>query len=113
MKSETVSGMKGSRKSYGGLIPREGTHLRALYEQFKANPAQPIYVGINDRRSAIGQLVDFYGLDIRLFHEKRAPIRVGCSRMRYWLVGEWFGATYIDYVADRRRKEERMKPPQK
>lgn len=86
------------------IFPREGSHLRELYELFTSNKAIPIRSEQLNKISGkshmlLRQLTDFYGLDIRKFK---------MDGVWYcWLVGEWFGSTYLDYVADRRVREER------
>lgn len=91
------------------MVPREGTYTHAVYSILKANPASPVNLPrSNFLNTVIEALRDYYGLDVRRFYEKQ--IRKGQRGLplsRHWLVGEWFGKTYVDYVADRRAKEER------
>ncbi len=79
------------------LAPKEGTRLRRVYDLLMANKGIPIDIHLTCFEGAshaggiaIEQLRDFYGLDIR-------KIKYG----RWVLAGEWFGATYKDYIADR------------
>jgi hypothetical protein len=85
------------------LAPREGTKLRELYDLLQANRGKPVKVALSKfcgYQHGIDQLRDFYGLDIR-------KVRQGV----WLLAGEWFGATYRDYVADRFAKLERGMAP--
>ena len=98
MKCASVAEWKGHRNPTGHLYPREGSRMRELYDQFMANKGVPIS-SLDFRRGdwrRLDALRDFYGLDIR-------HIRKG----RWCLVGEWFGSTYIDYVARHLAKLER------
>ncbi len=88
---------RGNRRGYTlRQIPLEGTRLRATYDLLMANKGAAINVslsrayGPNDGGTAISQLRDFYGLDIR-------KIKNG----QWLLAGEWFGRVYVDYVAER------------
>ncbi len=113
MRMSSAARAKGSKMcGHTRLAPQDGTYLRQMYDLFKANPATPVCLPEFRQYSRNGgtleQLRNFYGLDIRVFGEKRPPAdHPGCPRKRYWLVGEWFGKTYVDYVADRRAREER------
>lgn len=103
------SSKRGGTKGYTlQMLPKEGTAIRRAYDALKASPAYPIFIEGTpvQRGTIITQLRDFYGLDIRPYPEKRTSVK-GAAYKRYWLVGEWFGTTYVDYVADRRAKEER------
>lgn len=110
MRTESAARAKGNYCSGNvNLIPAEGSKRRALYDEFMAHKAEPILPeSLKGYRlgQEISSLKDFYGLDIRVFYEIRHSIK-GCAYKRYWLVGEWFGKTYIDYVATRREQEER------
>jgi hypothetical protein len=85
VKSAAVA--KGTRPEPTNLKPREGTKIRALFDLFYANKgrAVDVYCAV-DVGARLAQLQDIYGLDIRRF-----------GKSKYCLVGEWFGATYIDY----------------
>lgn len=85
--------------------PREGTNLRALYDLFMGQRGLVIDLPISTmpqfgKPSSMGatlsQLRDFYGLDIR-----------NLGYRRWILAGEWFGATYVDYVAERQAEANR------
>jgi len=86
------------------LRPREGTKLRAMYDLLMANKGVPIDISLSKlygrkcMSSQVSALTDFYGLDIR-----------NLKRGRWVLAGEWFGATYVDYIADRIAKAEKSK----
>lgn len=101
MRMQSAASAKGTTTCPRNLLPREGSKLRKLYEQFMANKAVLILPIVEMRhfQNGIVSLVDVYGLDIRPFDNH--------SPKKYWLVGEWFGSTYLDYVADRRAREER------
>ena len=113
MRVNSAARAKNSRRGqHTHLVPTDGSHLRELYDLFKAHPATPVYLPGTHANNGHGQLLEqlrnFYGLDIRPLGEAHQPTgRRGGHRKRYWLVGEWFGATYLDYVADRRAREER------
>jgi hypothetical protein len=100
----TVSSLKGSLDNKHQERPRTGTRLGELYELFKANEGIPI-VGVTFTGSSytrIGQLQDFYGLDIRCIH--RGGHQRGKST--WVLAGEWFGSEYVDYIARRIEQHE-------
>lgn len=102
MRCESAAMAKGRRSGAVNSCPREGTRLRILYDQFMANKAKPITVpSRNDTSPYIEKLVNIYGLDIRRL--PRSPY--GSGVRQFMLVGEWFGKTYVDYVADRVAKE--------
>lgn len=84
----SVSASKGKRMPYGGRDkPREGTHIRMIYDMFQANKGYVILYKVCKNSNTIERLIDTYGLDIR------------CIRYGYWcLVGEWFGDEYRDYT---------------
>jgi hypothetical protein len=99
MHVETVSSMKGSLDNRHQERPGSGTRLGDLYELFKANEGIPIG-GLSFTRSdysGIGQLQDYYGLDIRCI--RRGGHQRGKST--WVLAGEWFGSEYVDYIAQR------------
>lgn len=114
MRSTSADKAKGTRagSSTCNLIPQEGTRLRAIYDRLKAAPATPLSLSLDFPlvHVALQQLRDFYGLDIRTYCEPRhrTPDHRGRAFVRHWLVGEWFGPTYIDYVADRHTREHRQ-----
>lgn len=100
MRMQSAASAKGKFTRPMNLIPTEGSKIRKLYDQFMTNKAVPIFPDINGNGAEIiRRLTDFYGLDIRPFDRQKPR--------KYWLVGEWFGSTYLDYVADRRAREER------
>lgn len=74
----------------GQLVPREGTRIRQVYDRLMAERGKPVATSFagDANQSRLRQLRDFYGLDIR------------CLRPGLWVVaGEWFGRTYVDYIA--------------
>jgi hypothetical protein len=76
--------------------PRAGTYTRALFDIFHFNKGKLIVAAFGSSGArAIGNLVDFYGMDIRsLGHRK-------------WLfAGEWKGKEYVDYVLEEQAKRE-------
>jgi len=110
MKTMSAAAAKGHFASnYTQLTPRPGTKLRVIYDTFMANKGVPVTF---DRdmlyrhrdgkyiSAALNQLTDIYGLDIRRVSRNYR------SSSTYMLVGEWFGITYIDYLAERINKEE-------
>lgn len=91
MRVASVSVIKGRRRSKNQTEPSEGSFIRTVYDTLQENKgiAVKLEVGNYSRATlcaAIGQLQDFYGLDIRWFQGK------------YVLVGEWVGMTYVDYT---------------
>jgi len=80
--------------------PREGTKLRAIHDLFVANKGIPIAFSTSGApaRARIEQLRNFYGLDIRCL-----------ARGRWVLAGEWYGSTYVDYIADVIHKADRRR----
>lgn len=95
MRLESAAAAKDQDTGSRNLRPGEGTKLRAVYDLFMANKGLPVQYKANTN-SNLFQLVNFYGLDIR-------RIRNG----RWVLAGEWFGPTYVDYIADRLAAAER------
>jgi hypothetical protein len=97
---ESASVAKGRRAAPTQLKPRDGTRIRAIYDLLQANKGLPIEVHLTKMcisksgniSRAINDLSDYYGLDIR---------RIGGRYGRWVLAGEWFGRTYVDYIADR------------
>ncbi len=92
------------RRKWGGHktnLPRQGSKLRATYDRLTANPGIPISIDdivpgpSRDRANQIRQLVDFYGLDIRLW--RRASFDRDESTL-WLLAGEWNGKEYTDYT---------------
>ncbi|WP_458756651.1 hypothetical protein ACSVBT_12790 [Afipia sp. TerB] len=90
---------KGRRLAPTNSIPREGSKIRKVYDLFYANKGRPVEFQTSDcgDPNIIGKLIDFYGLDIRLI--RNGSSRVG-RRSQWILAGEWFGLTYVDYIAD-------------
>ena len=108
MRQESAASMKGTRAHYQ-LAPREGTKLRALYDGFMEHKGLPFQRNLcpKDHRR-IADLKDFYGLDIRMLKSGSGNRWEGSSVPGTWvLAGEWFGKTYVDYIADRIAKHER------
>jgi len=98
VREQTPSQAKGRRTAPTQLRPREGTRIRGLYDMFMERRGLPIEWSVNYLTArAIDDLRDYYGLDIR---------NLGYGR--WVLAGEWFGPTYIDYIADRIAKAERQ-----
>lgn len=101
MVSAAVS--KGRHAPLTHLAPREGTRIRAVYDHLMANKGIPLDISLTTAFGSKGgsgyrlaQLRDSYGLDIR------------CLGYGRWvLAGEWFGPTYIDYIADRLAEADR------
>lgn len=96
MKPDSAAVAKGRRSQTTKLAPTEGSLLRRAYDLFMANKGIPVDValtqfeGRNNHHRTLDDLQDYYGLDIR-------KIKNG----QWVLAGEWFGATYRDYIADR------------
>jgi hypothetical protein len=84
----------------GNILPREGSRLRAIYDELMENKGFPIQGGFTNRdKNCVEQLQNFYGLDIRIFRHGKGR---GKGSTSVWiLAGEWFGKTYVDYIADR------------
>jgi hypothetical protein len=92
MRTISAARMKGNGMGHTNRIPREGTHLRKIWDLFQSTPGVVIpMVLLGKNKNTLFQLRDFYGLDIR------------CIRYGKWcLCGEWVqGGGYIDYVAAR------------
>lgn len=112
MRQESAASVKG--RAHCQLAPREGTKLRALYDRFMASKGSPIEinfaaeVGGQTHRRYLYDLRDYYGLDIRCI-KPRGGNRWGKKpKPSEWvLAGEWFGRTYVDYIADRIAKHDR------
>ena len=81
------------------LKPREGTKIRTLYDLFYANKGKAVSYNYEKGKSVLPQLIDIYGLDIRYVGRGRSK--------QYMLVGEWFGITYVDYLAEELKHESR------
>lgn len=73
-------------------VPKPGTQLRATYDYFMRHKGMPVeYDGGGANNIRLGQLRDFYGLDIRRIRKRT-----------YCLCGEHLSnGVYIDYVAER------------
>ena len=107
MRQESASSLKrGLKRGHvNSPVPREGTDLRRTYDEFYSNRGTPVsprpdLEGPLGRRivgNQIAQLINFYGLDIRVHGRCSENFR----RKTYWLVGEWFGREYVDYLAQR------------
>lgn len=114
MRQESAASVKG--RAHCQLAPREGTKLRTIYDAFYASKGVPIDspFGLVDgyQRQAIEQLRSFWGLDIRFVPGSNAGRRGRGKALGKWvLVGEWFGRTYVDYIADRLAKLDREARP--
>ena len=75
-------------------VPREGSRLREIYDFFLANPGEKLLIPAawgKSWKDHLDGLINYYGLDIR-----HAGIKG-----HYWLVGEFRGNHYIDYVAEK------------
>lgn len=99
MRNASAASAKGYRE-HTQLRPREGTKLRALYDLLVANKGYPVTVSKANKYRLV-QLRDFYGLDIIHISGRGR----GHPPIRWLLAGEWFGRTYVDYIADRINKE--------
>jgi len=110
MRVESAASAKGKMTCSVQMVPRSGTAVRTVYDLLKTAPGYPVQLP-RYKTSSLGGILEslrnFYGLDVRPFPEHRSHDGPGAGKKRYWLVGEWFGKTYVDYVADRRAKEER------
>ncbi len=92
MHTTSAAVAKGKYPEPHNLKPREGTKVRAAFDLFCANKGKVVdWCTTKNSCVIITQLQDTYGLDIRRI-----------KKSKYCLVGEWFGNTYIDYVAMRR-----------
>lgn len=98
MKSASVSMMKSRRRSCPQrMVPKEGSRLRHLYDAIVSQKCEAVDISAitselskHARAQLMNQLRQNYELDIR---------RVGINK--YSLVGEWVGAAYIDYLAEK------------
>lgn len=104
---EPASRIKGHRSGpVPQQIPAEGSELRKLHDLFQSRRGEAIEINrhrYNQLGSMIQNLIDYYGLDIRLLrrgHKERGGL--------YILAGEWFGSRYEDYVAARIAASERV-----
>jgi len=76
--------------NHSNMRPREGSKLRETYDLLMSNKGVTIDINLGYLPGHLYQLMDYYGLDIRMI-----------KRGRWVLAGEWFGTTYVDYIADR------------
>ena len=107
MRTESAATAVGKRAKFVQLCPREGSKLRHLYDVFMEHKGVPLQINLKAEYGAaatsmVTQLQNFYGLDIFCKRGGR-----GVHHATYLLAGEWFGATYVDYVANRIQKAER------
>lgn len=108
MRTDSVAAAKGKGKAYN-QIPTEGSYIREVYDLLKENAGYIIQfddLGKQDNHrlpSIMEQLRNFYGCDIRNAGRQG---KVETARS-FILVGEWFGMKYVDYVAERAKKEDR------
>jgi hypothetical protein len=87
--------------------PREGSALRRVYDMFippltivRTHKIAAEYGGKSRSAfRAVRQLIDFYGLDLRLRRHGE-----------WWLVGEYVGSEYRDYFAEQARREGILPP---
>lgn len=108
MKQASAHSIKGNRDrgAVQSFEPKAGTKIRALYDLLMANKGIPVRASITTIafNTAVENLRDFYGLDIRKLPIDRKRGH-GCGRgsgpATWVLAGEWFGKVYIDYIADR------------
>jgi len=97
MRVITVSEMKG-RDAPHRDYPTPGSLADQIYQRLTSSKGKIVDLSdlrgkrSRDRWLAIGQLMDFYGLDIRKIHPRKHDAL-------YVLAGEWFGSHYSDYVA--------------
>lgn len=112
MRQESAASAKGS-VAHCQLVPREGTKLRVLYDRFMTNKGLPIEMNFSEEagrtcRRYLHDLRDYYGLDIRCL-KRRGGNRCGKTPnpSEWVLAGEWFGRTYVDYIAERLAKHDR------
>lgn len=72
--------------------PQQGSGIGVVWALLQANKGRAVHRPDGMKKvvweAALGQLRDFWGLDIN---------RPGTSPM---LVGEWFGKVYVDYLAE-------------
>lgn len=102
MRSQSVGNIKNKTCSHSQPIPREGSKIREVYDLFYANKGVAIEWHFSGSNRLILDLQDYYGLDIRNL-QKGSP-RTG--RPSKWvLAGEWFGKTYVDYIATKGNTE--------
>lgn len=102
--AKATASAKVRRGPPGNQWPAEGTKIRAVYDLLMASKGLPVEVNLsrmfNSNGGADGRRIqdlrDYYGLDIRKL-----------SNGRWVLAGEWFGKTYVDYIADRIHAAER------
>lgn len=90
---------KNARPNNQHRVPREGTHIRAVYDLFMENRGKPVRVRFTNKfghpddhrvlttnSTVKSQLTDIYGLEI---------LRV--VKNTWVLIGEWRDGFYIDY----------------
>ena len=109
MRIQSANASKG-KKNCAALqkVPREGTKIRELYDLFQAHKG---VMFMHDNlteiypANCIGQLTDYYGLDIRnLGALPNDTPGTGRGGSKWILAGEWFGSKYIDYIAKNKQK---------
>jgi hypothetical protein len=92
----TAAKLLGTRKLWQDA-PRPGTKLRAIYDLLTDNPGECVELDIRKNSRIIGQLTDFYGLDIR--QVQRGYRRGIINRPSvYLLAGVWNGRDYTDFT---------------
>lgn len=85
-------------------IPSAGSRIRVAFDLLVSNKAAPVslkFIPNIHRKKTVDYLKDAYGLDVRAFRRPGHGYEGD-----YWLVGEWVGAVYVDYLLERRNKEE-------
>ena len=94
MRYKTAAQIKGSKRVLQ-REPKQGTKIRVLYELFQMNKGVVLNMPLTNifPPRYVYNLIDFYGMYIR---------RVGYGQ--WILVGEWFGAKYVDYVASNKER---------
>lgn len=98
MRQASASVAKGRNSPSSNIVPKEGTHIRQMYDYLMARKGEVIDEPLSyfngapkpKNTQAISQLRDFYGLDIR-----------NLGYRKWVLAGEWFDTAYRDYVSDR------------
>ena len=55
--------------------------------------------------TSLEALRNYYGLDIRKIPHTQGGAKRGSNSAVYVVVGEWFGSKYVDYIAQRVKKE--------
>jgi hypothetical protein len=113
MRTASAAVLKRPAASLTPRAPRPGTRLRRLYDVLQSARGLPITLdwramgySAKGQRGALHQLMDFYGLDLRLLHRNSRPGRyhAGSAPATWVLAGEYIGPTYHDYIVQRLTK---------